>query len=304
MSHSKIVLGLWPIAGVTTVGVTIEDARQTIMAAIEGGITIFDTAYSYGFDGESDRLIGDCLRGQRDRFTIMGKVGQRWNGQRERVIDGSPDQLTSDAEESLSRMKLDCLDVLFLHSPDPNVPLEQSALAINRLRQRGLCKQVGLCNASAEQIQQFASFVSTAAIQCPLNMIQRETQSTLIDPSASAGRDVYVFWTLMKGLLAGRITRDHVFPAGDSRPGYAIFQGKVRRSIHDVIDRLKPMGNELDQTIAQLSVGWAISQPGVTAALVGAHRPDQIRETLAAKSLSPDALSRIDAIVAECVAQE
>lgn len=304
MSHSKIALGLWPIAGVTTVGVTLEDAHATIIAAIEGGITIFDTAFSYGFDGQSDRLIGHYVRGQRDRFCVMGKVGQRWDAQRQRVIDGSPDQLTHDAEASLSRMKLDFFDVLFLHAPDPNVPLEQSAWAIDQLRQRGLCKQVGLCNASAAQIQDFANFVSTDAIQCPLNMIQRETQSTLIDPSAAAGRDVYVFWTLMKGLLAGRITRDHVFQPGDSRPGYAIFQGELRRSIHDVIDSLQQLGTELGQSVAQISVGWAISQAGVTAALVGARRPDQIRETLAATVMSPEVIQRVDAIVADCSARQ
>ena len=301
MSQSKFVLGLWPIAGITTIGVTPEEARATIIAAIEGGITIFDTAYSYGFDGESDRLIGEFVRGDRDRFTVMGKVGQRWNAQRQRVVDGSPGQLTRDAEESLRRMKLECTDVLFLHSPDPNIALRESAKAMQQLRDRGLCKRVGLCNASVAQLDEFAGFVSTDAIQCPLNMIQRESQSTLIDPSEAVDREVYVFWTLMKGLLAGKITRDHVFQQGDSRPGYAIFQGDLRRSIHDLIDQLRQLGRELDQTVAQLSVGWAISQTGVTAALIGARRPDQIRETLGAKIMSPALIERIDATVADCI---
>ena len=301
MHHSKIVLGLWPIAGITTIGVTARDANATISAAIESGVTNFDTAYSYGFDGESDRLLGEQVRGDRDRFTVMGKVGQRWNADRQRIIDGSPDQLTRDAEESLRRMKLDYVDILFLHSPDPNVALEASASAMQNLRARGLCKRIGLCNASAKQLNEFAGFVSTDAIQCPLNMIQRDSQTELIDPSHAAGREVYVFWTLMKGLLAGKITRDHVFRTGDSRPGYPIFQGELRRSIHDAIDQLQELGRQSDQTIAQLSVGWAISQSGVTAALVGARRPEQIRETLAARVLSDETIQSINAIVADCV---
>jgi aryl-alcohol dehydrogenase-like predicted oxidoreductase len=301
MDQSKIVLGLWPIAGITTMGVTPEAARATIVAAIDGGVTTFDTAYSYGFDGESDRLIGEFLRADRDRYTVMGKVGQRWNNQRQRVVDGSPAQLTLDAEESLRRMKLGHTDVLFLHSPDPNVALVESATAMKQLQARGLCKRIGLCNASAAQLEEFASCVSTDAIQCPLNMIQRENQSTLIDPAGTVGREVYVYWTLMKGLLAGKIARDHVFQEGDSRPGYAIFQGNLRESIHDLIDRLRPLGAQLDQTVAQLSVGWAISQPGVTAALVGARRPDQIRETLGAKVMSAELIEKINAVVADCV---
>ncbi|WP_182870243.1 aldo/keto reductase [Rhodopirellula sp. JC639] len=297
MHSPKIVLGLWPIAGITTIGVTDQDARATLRAAIDAGITTFDTAYSYGYDGESDRLLGEFVRDDRDRFTVMGKVGQRWTEDRKRIVDGSPRQLTSDAEESLRRMGIDAMDTLFLHSPDPNVPLEESAGAMQRLQARGLCKRIGICNATAEQIDQFAGHVATDAIQCPLNLVQRENQSTLIQPAMAAGREVYVFWTLMKGLLAGKITRDHVFPEGDSRPGYAIFQGETRRRIHDAIDRLSELGRQVDQSVAQLSIGWAISQPGVTAALVGARREEQIRELAGARVMPPETLAAVEQIV-------
>ncbi|QDV45356.1 General stress protein 69 [Stieleria neptunia] len=300
MPTSKLVLGLWPIAGITTIGVTRDDARATLSAAIDAGITTFDTAYSYGYDGESDRLLGECVRSRRDRFTVMGKVGQRWTEQRKRIVDGSPQQLTLDAEESLQRMGIDSIDTLFLHQPDPNVPLESSAAAMARLQARGICKRVGICNASPEQIQQFAASVPADAIQCPLNLVQRASVVKLIQPAQSAGRDVYVFWTLMKGLLAGKITRDHVFEKGDSRPGYAIFQGETRRRIHDAVDRLKTLGGEIEQSVAQLAVGWAISQPGVTAALVGARREEQIRELVGTRVMTPETLAAVERIVGEC----
>ncbi|PAY15553.1 general stress protein [Rhodopirellula sp. SM50] len=300
MQSSKLVLGLWPIAGITTIGVTSDDAKATLLAAIDAGITTFDTAYSYGYDGESDRLLGECVRGRRDQFTVMGKVGQRWNEQHERIVDGSPKQLTLDAEASLRRMGIDSMDTLFLHQPDPHVALETSAEAMARLQARGLCKRVGICNASAEQVERFAATVPADAIQCPLNLVQRESLVDLIQPAQSAGRDVYVYWTLMKGLLAGKITRDHVFEKGDSRPGYAIFQGETRRRIHDAIDRLKQLGRDVDQSVAQLAVGWAISQPGVTAALVGARREEQIRELAGTRVLTPETLAAVEQIVVEC----
>lgn len=299
MSHARIVLGLWPIAGITTIGVTRDDARQTIAAAIEGGCMRFDTAYSYGFDGESDRLLGEFVRGSRERFTVMGKVGQRWDAGRNRIVDGSQKQLKQDAEESLRRIGIDYLDVLFLHAPDPNVALEESAAAMADLQSRGLCKRIGICNVTPDQLEQFAGHVPTNAIQCPLNLFQRDSYAALIEPSQKAGREVYVFWTLMKGLLAGKITRDHVFQPGDSRPGYAIFQGDIRRRVHDAIDRMRVLGNDIGQTVAQLSVGWAISQPGVTAALVGARRSDQIQETLGARELTSEALAELDRIIAD-----
>ena len=300
MSQSKIVFGLWPIAGITTVGVTEDDARATLAAAIEGGITTFDTAYSYGFDGESDRLLGEFVHAERDRFSVMGKVGQRWNADRERIVDGSRKQLTADAEESLRRLQLDAFDVLYLHAPDPQIPLEDSAETMQRLKDRGLSRRIGICNATASEIDRFASVVKTDAIQCPLNMIQRDCQSDLIEPAAGAGREVYVFWTLMKGLLAGKISRDHVFQEGDSRPGYDIFQGQMRKRVHDVLDQLRVLGSDVDQTVAQLSVGWAISQTGVTGALVGARRPEQIRETLGTRVMTAETLKRVDEIVDGC----
>lgn len=301
MDDRRLVLGLWPIAGITTVGVTEQDARRTVAEAIALGIRRFDTAYSYGYDGESDRLIGTFVQQTRDQFWLMGKVGQRWNARRERIVDGTPQQLTADAEESLRRIGTDYFDILLLHSPDPKVPLADSAAALAKLLERGLCKQIGISNATPETIAAFAEMVPLSAIQCPLNLVQRDTLASMIQPAGAAGRQVYVYWTLMKGLLAGKITRDHVFAEGDSRPGYAIFQGELRASIHDALDQLQIIGQQSGMSLAQLSIGWAMSQGGVTAALVGARRPDQVRELVAAKPLDPATLAAIDAVIANTV---
>ncbi len=298
MTTSRIVLGLWPVAGITTVGVTAKDARETVAQAIELGITRFDTAYSYGYEGESDRLIGPFIAEDRERYFVIGKVGQRWNAKRQRVIDGRPEQLTADAEESLRRIGTDYFDLLLLHSPDPEVPIARSAAAIEQLRRRGLCKAVGISNADRETINAFGEVAKLNAIEAPLNWVQRDGLSTTIGDSYQGGRKVYVYWTLMKGLLAGRIARDHVFAPGDSRPGYPIFQGQLRAAIHDALDEVEKLARQTARTVAQLSIGWAISQPEVTAALVGARRPDQVRELAAVKPLDEETVRTIDRIVA------
>ena len=294
----SIILGLWPVAGVTTVGVTRQDAESTIATAIECGITRFDTAFSYGYEGESDRLLGKFISQERDRFHVIGKVGQRWNGDRVRVVDGSPGTLIADAEKSLRRIGIERFDLLMLHSPDPDVAIEASAETLDGLRRRGLCRETGVCNVDAEQRRRFASACPCDAIQCPLNLLQQDTLRQLIPECHREGCKAYVFWTLMKGLLAGKITRDHVFAEGDSRPGYPIFQGQQRARAHKVLDQLAVVAKENSTTIAALSIGWAVSQPGVSAALVGARRPEQIRETAAAKRLDHDTVVRIDQILA------
>ncbi len=299
MNNEKpIVLGLWPIAGVTTMGVTRSDAEATIATAIDLGVTAFDTAFSYGYDGESDKILRPFLAKDRDRFEVIGKVGQRWSRDRKRVIDGSAETLIADAEESLRRLGIACFDVLMLHSPDPNVAIETSAAAIAELQRRGLCKRTGVSNVTPAQRAQFASVVRCDAIECPLNLLQRDSLDQLIPEASRNGGQVYVFWTLMKGLLAGKIKRDHVFAEGDSRPGYPIFQGAARERTHRILDQMQILGERANRTIAELSIGWAVSQPGVTAALVGARRPEQIRETCTATRLPSEIVSEIDQIVA------
>jgi aryl-alcohol dehydrogenase-like predicted oxidoreductase len=294
----NVILGLWPIAGVTTVGVTDTDARDTIRTALELGIHAFDTAYGYGYDGESDRYLGEAIRARRDECFVIGKVGQRWSSDRKRVIDCSATTLVADAEASLARIGIECFDLLMLHCVDPRVPLEESARAIQSLQSRGCCDRVGVCNADLAQMRRFHECVGCDAIQCPLNMVQPDALAELIPGCREVESGVYVYWTLMKGLLAGKITRDHVFATGDSRPGYPIFQGDARRKVHDLIDKLEPLAKTNGLTLSQLAIGWALSQLGVTGALVGARRPEQVIEVASAQQLEQELLLNVEAILA------
>ena len=302
----SIILGLWPLSGVTTIGVTQRDVVSTLQMAIDLGITTFDTAFSYGYDGESDRALGAAIAGRRDQFTVFGKVGQRWasdkslTADKRRVVDGQPKTLIADAETSLKRIGIERFDLLFLHAPDPNVEIEVSAEAIQSLRERGLCDRVGVSNVSTDQYRRFRDAIQCDAIQCPLNVLQTDHLHDLIKSCHDDRCETYTFWTLMKGLLSGAITRDHQFDDGDSRPKYEIFQGDRREAAHIVIDKLSALAKTHEITMAQLAIGWVLSQPGVTSALVGARRKEQIAETAAAKKLSIELVDQIEAIVNPC----
>jgi aryl-alcohol dehydrogenase-like predicted oxidoreductase len=299
---NPVVLGLWPIAGITSTGATRESGIATIEKAIEVGIDTFDTAYSYGYDGESDRMLGEVLlrsENQSGRWTIIGKVGQRWTPDHRRIVDASPGQLTSDAEESLKRIGIDHFDLLMLHAVDPNVDIEVSAEAIDALRQRGLTKRVGVCNVTADQLSRFAKVCDCSALQCQLNLLQQDSLDPLISTAGRFNAETHVYWTLMKGLLAGKISRDHQFDEGDSRPSYEVFQGKARERAHDIVDRLQTLADRYQTTVAKISIGWTLSQPGVIKALVGAKRPEQIIETASARSLDSELLADVDRLVIE-----
>jgi aryl-alcohol dehydrogenase-like predicted oxidoreductase len=294
---NEVILGLWPIAGITSGGVTPADSLATIQAALDLGIRTFDTAYSYGFDGESDRMLGEVIRRAENRglpISVIGKVGQRWTKERHRVIDASPEQLTADAEASLRRIGIERFDWLMLHAVDPNVDVRRSGAAIDSLRKRGLASRIGICCSNAEDLVRFTDECGCSAIQCPLNLFQQESLVPLIRTAANLGSESHVYWTLMKGLLAGRITRDHVFVVGDGRSKYEIFHGESRRRAHEVVDRLALLAKQHDTTVSRLAIGWALSQAGVTAALVGAKRAEQIRETGSAVKLDAELLAAVN----------
>ena len=294
---NPIILGLWPIAGITSVGVTREHSLATIQTAIDAGIDMFDTAFSYGFEGESDQLLGEVLRREQNRgrhLMVIGKVGQRWTSDRRRVVNGSPEQLIADTEVSLSRIGIERFDLLMLHSVDPDVDVEYSASGMEQLRRRGLARRIGICNASCDQLIRFSDVALCTAMQCPLNLLQQNSLDPLIRTASSIGAEVHAYWALMKGLLAGQIDRNHVFADGDSRPKYDIFQGEARQHAHDVVDRLSMIADKYDMTIAKLAIGWVLSQLGVTAVLVGAKRPDQILETSQSRRLPQSILSEVN----------
>lgn len=296
-AESPVILGLWPIAGITSVGVTDERSRRTIAAAIETGVTTFDTAFSYGYDGQSDRLLGEMIAGRRERYVVIGKVGQRWTAGRQRVVDASPATLAADAEVSLKRIGIERFDLLMLHSVDPTVDVRQSIETLERLRLRGLTDRIGVCNVDYETLLQCADAARIEAVQWPLNLLQRDVLDRRVEWCREHGVRVHAYWALMKGLLAGRIDRQHVFAAGDSRPGYEIYQGAARERAHRVVDRLRQIGAEQGLTMAQLAIGWVLSQPGISSALVGAKRPEQIEETAHARPLPAPLVAEIDEYV-------
>jgi aryl-alcohol dehydrogenase-like predicted oxidoreductase len=296
-STIPIILGLWPLAGITSGKVSQADGLATIQAAIDAGITCFDTAYSYGFAGESDRMLGEVLRRKENtqhKIKVIGKVGQRWNSAQQRVIDATPATLTADAEASLARIGIEKFDLLMLHAVDINVDIKRSAAAIEALHQRGLADSVGVCNVNVEELKRFADVCPCSAIQCPLNVLQQESLDPLIRVARDLSAEAHVYWTLMKGLLAGKITRDQVFGEGDSRPKYEVFQGTARARAHDFVDRLTAIATREQTTVACLAIGWALSQKGVTSALVGAKKPPQIQETVHARPLAPKLVTEIE----------
>jgi len=277
---SEVSLGCWPIAGITSPGTTTEeDSIATIRTCFELGINHVDTAYIYGYSGESERLIGKALAGRRDEMVIATKGGLHWSDDHKQLHDARPERLRWECEESLERLGTDHVELLYLHAPDDKVPVGESAGELKRLMDEGKTRAVGVSNVNVAQLEQFAAECPIAAFQPPYNMLQRQIEADTLPWCRQRGIAVLVYWVLMKGLLAGKLARDHVFGQRDSRRKYVMFQGEEWEKNHDLIDRLRQIADDAGRTVAELVINWTVHQPGVTCALCGAKRPDQIRET-------------------------
>lgn len=293
-------MGCWPITGITSIDVNQADSLATLRAALEAGINFFDTAYCYGYEGESERMIAEALGDRRDEIVIASKAGIHWvNRKQER--DATPETIRRECDESLQRLKTDRIDLYYLHAPDPAVPVAESAGAFAELLQAGKIRSVGVSNFDVPQLEAFHSVCPISASQPFYNMLQREIEEEVLPWCISNGVSSIVYWPLMKGLLAGKLPRDHVFDESDGRRKYPMFHGEEWQKNQDFLDALRPIVDEAGVTVAQLVINWTIQRDGITAALCGAKRPEQIRETAAAMDfrLAEDQIARIDAAIAE-----
>jgi len=269
-------LGCWPLAGMTREGITPEAAVATVRAAIDAGIDHLDTAYCYGEHGESETAIAAALAGRgRDGLVIATKCGIHWEPGRKQRVDGRPERLRHEVEESLRRLGTDRVDLLYLHAPDPTHPIESSAEELARLLAAGKTRAVGVSNASLDQLVRFAAACPIAACQMHYNMLQRDIEAEILPWCRSHGVSMFVYWPLMKGLLAGDMPRSRRFPATDSRHKYPMFNGEEFQRNLDFVDALRPIAARLDSPLPDLVLAWTAEQPGITCVLSGATTPLQ-----------------------------
>ena len=189
--------------------------------------------------------------------------------------------------------------MMYLHAPDPIVPIEDSAMAISEICKRGWARYAAVSNVDLEQATRFAAVCPVVAIQPYFNMFQPEVVRELLPFVLPNNISLVCYWVLMKGLLSGRLKRDHVFDPTDRRLSYPIYQGQAWEDAQNLLDKLRYFATELDCTVTQLVIAWSLTRSGISVALVGAKRPDQINDSVQAMhmKLDDDVIEKINAIV-------
>jgi len=283
---SPVALGCWPLAGITSGAMSDEAAVAVMDAALAAGVNHLDTAYAYGRNGESERRIARAVRNRREQVVLATKVGIYWDQDGGLQRTGRPGLLRRHFEESCRRLEVEQVDLLYLHAPAEDAPLAETAGFFREVLAEGKTRAVGVSNLTVEQLEAFAAECPIAACQVRYNRLQREIEADVLPWCRARGVSVVAYEPLALGLLTGKFTRDHVFAEDDWRRRSPLFAGQAWLDNLDEVQRLRGRAAASGHSLAQWAVGWTITRPGVTVALCGAKRPDQIRETAQAMFLA------------------
>jgi aryl-alcohol dehydrogenase-like predicted oxidoreductase len=307
LTPSRIGLGTWAIGGWMWGGTDEVASIRAIHAAIDQGITLIDTAPVYGF-GMSESIVGKALAdgGRRQRVVLATKVGLEWHdGQIRR--NGSRARILAEVEDSRRRLRTDVLDLYQVHWPDPATPIEETAVTLAELFHRGVIRAIGVSNFSPEQMDRFRAVSPLHTDQPPYNLFERAIEADVLPYCQARGIGVIAYGALCRGLLSGRIRPGAGFSGDDLRRVDPKFQPGVLERYVRAVDRLDSLARaRFGKRVIALAVRWLLDRPGVSVALWGARRPDQLDAAHEVFGWKLDAatLADIDAILEEEIPQE
>lgn len=307
---TPVVFGAWAIGGWLWGGTDDEQAVEGINAALDAGINAIDTAPVYGF-GHSERVVGEAIRGRREDTLILTKCGLRWDLEEVRHHydtedrEGRPvsiyrnltrDSILWECEQSLERLGVDQIDLYQCHWPDLTTPLGETMEALVELLDQGMIRAIGVSNFTPAMIEECLAYGPVHCSQPKFSLLSRESYDDVI--AWCHDRDIasIVYSPLEQGLLTGKLTPGYQFGTGDMRNERPWFTDENIERVNRVIDDvMRPIAEEYDASVAQITLAWTVQAEGITCALAGARNATQARENAAAMQieLSDEEFERI-----------
>lgn len=271
-----------------------DESIQTIHHALDLGVTLLDTAMSYGA-GDNERLVGTAIAGRRDEVVLATKVGIARDETGVRV-DGRPDHIRSSCDASLARLGVDVIDLYYLHRADPKVPIADSVGAMAELVQAGKVRHVGLSEVTADQLERAAAVHPITALQMEWSLFWREPEDEIIPAARRLGVGLVPYSPLGRALLTG-VRPTGGWDAGEMRTRDPRFAGDALARNLAVVDAVGRVAAELGVTPGQLALAWLLAQGPDVVPIPGTRRPERVAENAAAASLrlTPAALARLQA---------
>ncbi len=267
---------------------TKQEAIPVIRAAVEEGVTFFDTAEVYG-PLVNEEIVGEALEPFKGKVIIATKFGfepaatdtNRWN-----ALNSRPEHIKKVAEASLKRLRVDALDLFYQHRVDPNVPIEDVAGAVKDLVKEGKVKHFGLSEAGVDVIRRAHSILPVAALQSEYSLWWREPEEEIFPVLEELGIGFVPFSPLGKGFLTGKISpKDPGFVSTDFRNSIPRFQKENLESNQAIVDLLARVAKEKDATPAQVALAWILAQKPWIVPIPGTTKADRMKENSRASEI-------------------
>ncbi|CAD2081612.1 oxidoreductase ion channel protein IolS [Jeotgalicoccus coquinae] len=292
-----IALGANFVGGYNLYGdVNEEEGRQTVRDAIEAGVTMLDTAFSYG-PKRSEELIGEVLKEyKRKDVVIATKAAQRELENGDMIIDNSPEFLKQSVEDALERLQTDYIDLFYIHKPDEKTPKDEAVQALYEMKAQGKIKAIGVSNFTVEQLAEANKNNHVDVIQNEYNLLNREAEKEMLDYTAANKITFIPFYPLAAGLLAGKYDENTKFE--DLRSKLAFYQEDQFKENIQKVDKLKELAKKYDEEVAQLVLAFYLTRPSIDVIIPGAKKGEQIKANMRAADidLDPEDIEYIDEI--------
>jgi aryl-alcohol dehydrogenase-like predicted oxidoreductase len=280
-----------------------EDAVKLIRAAVERGVTFFDTAEAYG-PFTNEELLGEALGPVREEVVIATKFGFA-SGSVQVGLDSRPAHIREVAEASLKRLKTDHIDLLYQHRVDPNVPIEDVAGTVKELILEGKVKHFGLSEAGVETIRRAHAVQPVSALQSEYSLWWREPEKEILPTLEELGIGFVPFSPLGKGFLTGAIDETTTFGANDFRNIVPRFSADARKANQGLVERLAAIAAQKNATPAQIALAWLLAQKPWIVPIPGTTKLHRLEENIgaAAIELTADDLREIETALAGVAVQ-
>lgn len=296
---SAVAFGAWAIGGWMWGGTEEKAAIDAIHAAIDAGIDLIDTAPIYGF-GRSEEIVGEAIADRRDKVVLATKCGLIWHEEQGDFCFNSddkhpkdegtikvyrclaPDVIRYEVEQSLTRLKVDCIDLYQTHWQESTTPIADTMAELLKLKDEGKIRAIGCSNATPDQMDEYRAAGQLDSDQERYSMLDRKHEAEDLPYCADNNIAFLAYCPIGQGLLTGKMGPDRVFEDGDQRKGNKRFSVENREKVSAMLAEFQPIADGRGISMTQLTIAWTITQRGCSHALVGARTPEQAQENAAA----------------------
>ncbi|PIE67241.1 MAG: aldo/keto reductase [Deltaproteobacteria bacterium] len=277
---SPVIMGTWQTGKAMWTGIEDAQSEKAIRAAMDAGITTFDTAEVYG-NGHSETVLGRAIGKEREKVTILSKVFSnhlKYN------------QVLTACRRSLKNLGTDYLDLYQIHWPPGSfgtkpVAFEETMKALMELKQQGAIRAIGVSNFSLDQLKAISETGPIDSLQPPYSLFWRHVETETLEWCHQNQVTVLAYSPMAQGILTGKFAADHQFDKGDHRSGHRLFDLDIFPTVQTAVDQLRPIARQKGISMAQLALAWVIARPGVCA-IAGARNAEQSADNARAMQVS------------------